>query len=98
MIHLDRLSDALVAADPSLALDTLVRKALSAGRSPGELFDELKAAWPEVSSWPEYRGEAEADWHGMMDALRGWCHPDCRYGSPAPHPANGHPIKETARV
>lgn len=101
MIPTSELRSALSAADPSHVLDAVVRRELAAGRAPGELFDELKAVWPEVATWPEYRGEAEADWHGMMDALRGWCHPACRYqpvaNVPAP-PMNGQPAAAPARV
>lgn len=84
MIQLDEIRSALSATDPSAALDALVRRELQAGHTPQGVYLSIKSLMPEVMRLPEHQGEVEADLHGIMDGLRGWCHPSGRYQADAP--------------
>lgn len=79
MILAEQIRAGLNASDPADAFDQLVQQELRQGRTPQQVYDDIKSLMPNIVELPEFRGEAESDLHGIMDALRGWCHPSCRY-------------------
>lgn len=79
MISLDTLRPALLSADPYAAVDRLVRAELAAGRTTGQIFDDLNPLVDQARATPGMTQDGEEALFGALDALTGDCHPDCQY-------------------
>jgi hypothetical protein len=82
MISLDTLRPALLSANPYAEIDRLVRAELAAGRTTGQIFDDLNPLVDEARAIPGMTEDGEEALFGALDALTGDCHPDCQYKDP----------------
>ncbi len=88
MITLDAIRTAVLAADPYMRMDELVRAELAAGRKVREVFDAVGPLVDAVLDTPGLTADGEEAFLGALDALTGGCHPDSNYTDP---PTNGRP-------
>jgi hypothetical protein len=88
MIRADAVRSAMLADSPYVALDSLIRTALTNGCRVAEVYDQLYALLDQIESWPEYGGDAAEAIDRALDALGGHCHPNWRY-TDAVTPTNG---------
>jgi hypothetical protein len=98
MITFDQLRSAILDAEPRLALDTLIRSELAAGRKTKAVYDQLLGQMAAIRAMPEYEDHLEDALGDTLDALCGWVHPDSAYrdlpekSAPPTPPAAGIPI------
>jgi hypothetical protein len=91
MMTLDGVRAAILSAEPFAEMDRLVRSELGAGRTTGQLVDDLRPIIDDALDTPGLTDDGEEAFLSVLDALTENCRPDQWYSDPpdAPPTAEG---------
>ncbi|MDY3553978.1 hypothetical protein R5W24_003092 [Gemmata sp. JC717] len=82
MLTLDTVRAALLSEQPWPKIDALVRAELSSGHTTRQIYSSLMALANEVDATPGLSEDGSDAFGDVLDALTGYCRPECQYKDP----------------
>ncbi|HEY1190667.1 MAG TPA: hypothetical protein VGE74_23750 [Gemmata sp.] len=82
MLTLDAVRTAVFSDQPWTRLDEIVRAELAAGRTTRQIYKSLMALADEIDATPDLPENGSDAFGDVLDALTGFCRPECQYKDP----------------